>query len=115
MAVIRSRLSHSASLLTLPRSYPYTPPVHHGFCQGRGENVFAGTAPPFTSEHSGSAVQSPSSYRERIAALSPQSICVSIQEIEKHKNKAKIWEHQFVCLASKTKCSPPGPIDRGHL
>ena len=31
------------------------------------------------------------------------------------KKKAKIWEHQFVCLASKTQCSPPGPIDCGHL
>ena len=28
------------------------------------------------------------------------------------KKKAKIWEHQFVCLASKTQCGPP---DRGNL
>ena len=28
------------------------------------------------------------------------------------KKKAKIWEHQFVCLASKTQC---GAIDRGNL
>ena len=57
MAVIRSRLYHFASLLTPPRSYPYTPPVH-GSGHGRGENVFAGTSPPFTSEHSGSTVRS---------------------------------------------------------
>ena len=31
------------------------------------------------------------------------------------KKKAKIWDHHFFCLASKTQCSPPGPIDRGHL
>ena len=111
MAVIRSRLSHSASLLTPPRSYP-----HHG------ENVFAGTAPPFTSEHSGStvrsAVQSPASYRERIDIFQPyhRSRSASLPRRSRNmKKKAKIWEHQFVCLASKTQCSPPGPIDRGHL
>ena len=48
MAAIRSNLSHSASLLT--RNYPNTQPVP-GSRQGRGEN-FAGTAPPFTREHS---------------------------------------------------------------
>lgn len=31
------------------------------------------------------------------------------------KKKAQIGEHQFICLASKTQCSPPGPIDHGHL
>ena len=116
MAVIRSRLSHSASLLTPPRSYPNTPSVR----QGRGENI-TGTGTPFTSGSSvGSAgcFQSPSFYRERMDIFRPYNRSRSTSAPKRSRNikkKAKIWEHQFFCLAKKTQCSPPGAIDRGHL
>ena len=120
MAAIRSRLSHSASLLTPPRNYPTTQPVP-GSSQSRREN-FAGTAAPFTCGHSGfsvgAAVQSPSFYRERLDIFRPRQRSRSASVPRKSRNmkkKAKIWDHHFFCLASKTQCSPPGPIDRGHL
>ena len=67
LAAIRSRLSHSSSLLTPPRSYPNTQPVP-GSCPGRGENVFAGEYSGFSV---GTAVQSPSFYRERLDIFRP--------------------------------------------
>ena len=114
MAAIRSNLSHSASQITQ-------------ICNLFLDHVKVAerillVLPPFTREHSvfsvGAAVQSPSFYCERLDIFRPRQRSRSASVPRKSRNmkkKVKILEHQFFCLASKTQCSPPGPIDRGHL
>ena len=118
MAFIRSRLSESANILNRPRS---NSPSVHGTCRNRGDNVLSATAALHTPERPGSSAtssgQTPSFYRERVDLFRPyyRSASGSTSRKSRHAKKAKIWEHQFVCLGSKTQCSPPGAIERGHL
>lgn len=68
--------------------------------------------------HVGASVHSSSTscYRERLSLFQPNQRSRSVSSRKpKTTRKRKMWEHPFVCLASKAQSSPPGPIDRGHL
>ena len=61
----------------------------------------------------GAAVRSASCHDEHLNIFRPRQRSRSVSA--RRSRKRKSWDHTFFCLASKSRCAPPSPMDRGRL